>query len=309
MILITAPIHTHFLNVLDAHGLKYRYLPDIDFNTLQTDLSSVVGLVVSTHIPIDRKMLETASQLQWIARLGSGMEHIDVAFAESKGIRCISSPEGNRRAVAEHAMGLLLSVVRNINACQNELKQFQWLRDKNRGMELEGKTVGIIGFGNTGSTFGRLLAAFGMQVLAYDKYRQVQTEYNIKEATLSEIMEQADVISLHLPYTMETHYLAGADFFRMLKCKPIILNTSRGSVLDAQALCDALDEGLISGAGLDVLENEKPESFNSAERVLFERLIHDRRIVLTPHIAGYTRESPRKMAMVILEKLGLTSPE
>jgi D-3-phosphoglycerate dehydrogenase len=108
---------------------------------------------------------------------------------------------------------------------------------------------------------------------------------------------------------METHYLAGADFFRMLKCKPIILNTSRGSVLDAQALCDALDEGLISGAGLDVLENEKPESFNSAERVLFERLIHDRRIVLTPHIAGYTRESPRKMAMVILEKLGLTSPE
>jgi D-3-phosphoglycerate dehydrogenase len=309
MILITAPVHIHFLNVLDANGMEYRYVPEMHYDALRTEITSAVGLVVSTHIPIDRTMLEGAAQLQWIARLGSGMEHIDVSFAESKGIRCISSPEGNRRAVAEHAMGLLLNVVRNINACQDELRQLHWLRDKNRGMELEGKTAGIIGFGNTGSSFGRLLAAFGMHVLAYDKYREIPPEHLIRSATLSELMEQADVISLHLPYTPETHYLAGVDFFQALKRKPIIINTSRGSVLDAYALCDALDAGLVSSAGLDVLENEKPNSFNSKERALFERLIHDRRIVLTPHIAGYTRESPRKMAMVILEKLGLASPE
>jgi D-3-phosphoglycerate dehydrogenase len=309
MILITAPIHNHFLHVLDARDMEYRYVPEMDYDSLRSEITSAVGLVVSTHIPIDRSILERAPLLQWIARLGSGMEHIDVAFAESKGIRCISSPEGNRRAVAEHAMGLLLNVVRNINACQNELKQFQWLRDKNRGMELEGKTAGIIGFGNTGSSFGRLLAAFGMQVLAYDKYREVMPMPNIQSASITELMEQADVISLHLPYTPETHYLAGSDFFQALKRKPVIINTSRGSVLDASALCDALDAGMISGAGLDVLENEKPNLFNSEERGLFERLIYDPRIVLTPHIAGYTRESPRKMAMVILEKLGLTSPE
>jgi D-3-phosphoglycerate dehydrogenase len=289
--------------------MEYCYVPDMNYSDLRNQIGEAVGMVVSTHIRIDRDILQKANQLQWIARLGSGMEHIDVAFAESKGIRCISSPEGNRRAVAEHAMGLLLNVVRHINTCQDELKNFQWLRDKNRGMELEGKTAGIIGYGNTGSTFAQLLSAFGMKVLAYDKYRDVQPEQNIVPATLSEVMDKSDVISFHLPYNSETHYMAGADFFQDLKQNPVIINTSRGSVLDTLALCEALDQGLVSGAGLDVLENEKPDTYDSNERALFNRLVHDSRIVITPHIAGYTRESPRKMALIILEKLGLESPE
>lgn len=309
MVLITAPVDPHLIHVFDAHGMDYRYVPDMNYAELRKQIGDVVGLVVSTHIPIDRAVLQDANQLKWIARLGSGMEHIDVAFAESKGIRCISSPEGNRRAVAEHAMGLLLNVVRHINACQDELKQLQWLRDKNRGTELEGKTAGIIGFGNTGSTFGRLLAAFGMNVLAYDKYQAVQPEHNILPATYSEVMNESDVISFHLPYNSETHYMAGADFFQGLKRKPVIINTSRGSILDTFALCQALEQGLITGAGLDVLENEKPDTYDPKERALFNWLLQDSRVVLTPHIAGYTRESPRKMAQIILEKLGLESSE
>jgi D-3-phosphoglycerate dehydrogenase len=309
MVLITAPVHPQFLQVLDLHGMVHRYVPDMKYADLIKQIEDAEGLVVSTHIPIDREILQNANRLKWIARLGSGMEHIDVALAESKGIRCISSPEGNRRAVAEHAMGLLLNVVRHINACQDELRQFKWLRDKNRGIELEGKTAGIIGYGNTGSTFARLLAAFGMKVLAYDKYRNVQSEHNITPATFSEVMNQSDVISFHLPYNAETHYMAGADFFKGLKRKPVVINTSRGSVLDTLALCHALDQELVSGAGLDVLENEKPHTYDPQERELFNRLLHDNRVIVTPHIAGYTQESPQKMAMIILEKLGLGFPE
>ena len=305
MILITAPIHPVFLEVLDTKGIVYRYVPDMTYLRLESEIVTCTGLVVSTHIPIDQNLMDRAHQLKWIARLGSGMEHIDVKYAEAKGIRCISSPEGNRRAVAEHAIGLLLNLVRNIHASQSGLLQHLWLRDQNRGIELEGKSAGVIGYGNTGSEMGKLLSAFGMNVLVYDKYRAVESIGTIKASSLNEIMEEANVISLHLPYTPETHHLVNDDFFRALKHSPVLINTSRGSIVNTSSLLHALDCGMISGAGLDVLENEKPDSFNVDERVVFDRLMQHAQVIITPHIAGYTQESPKKMARVILEKLGL----
>jgi D-3-phosphoglycerate dehydrogenase len=183
--------------------------------------------------------------------------------------------------------------------------QYKWLRNQNRGIELEGKTAGVIGYGNTGSEMGKLLSAFGMNVLVYDKYRAFESIGTIKASSLHEIMEEANVISLHLPYTPETHHLVNDDFFRALKHSPVLINTSRGSIVNTSSLLHALDSGMISGAGLDVLENEKPSSFNAEERVIFDRLMQHAQVIVTPHIAGYTLESPQKMARVILEKLGL----
>jgi D-3-phosphoglycerate dehydrogenase len=304
MIIITAPVHPVMIETFEKHSMQYLYVSDIDNEELYSLIEGATGLVVATR-RIDQKMIAKAVRLKWIGRLGSGMEMIDVTFAKARNIQCISSPEGNRRAVAEQALGMLLSLMHNIRKSADEVRSGKWLRNENRGTELGGKVVGIIGFGNTGSEFARLLSSFDVKVLALDKYKSGYGNQIVKEASLDEILTTADIISFHLPYNEETRYFGDESFFKKLNRKPILINTSRGKIIKTTALIEALKSHQISGAALDVLENEQLDSYNSAEKEMFDFLTEQQNVLVTPHIGGYSFESFYKMSAVLLEKLGI----
>lgn len=304
-ILISAPVHPVLKEFFHSKGFDVLIEPAISYDELLKQIGMVEGLVVTTRLKIDRTMIDAAKQLKWIGRLGSGMELIDADYAESKGIRCISTPEGNRNAVAEHTLGLLLGLLNNIPRAFNEVANGVWKRNENRGIELRGKTVGVIGFGNTGSSFAKLLASFDVKVMAYDKYKKGFSAGNVVESDLHDIYREADVISLHIPLTGETKHFVNDAFFEGLSKEIFLLSTCRGPVMDTAALIRAIEGGRLRGVALDVLENEKLDTYTELEQKQFDFLTHRPDVIVTPHIAGYSAEAYKGMCDILLDKLQL----
>ncbi len=264
------------------------------------------GLVLRSKFKITKEIIDSAKKMKCIGRAGAGMENIDVAYAESKGIKCVSAPEGNRDALAEHTLGMLLMLFNKLNIVDKEVRNGIWLRSENRGVELLGKTIGIIGYGNMGSAFAKRLQGFGCNVLVYDKYKKGYGTDFILESTLEQLYNECDIVSLHIPLTEETNYLVNTDFINRFKKNIYIINTARGKCLNTADLVLAITSGKVLGACLDVLEYEsvsfeKLDSTKLPEPMQY--LIKSDKVVLSPHIAGWTHESNYRISKIIAEKM------
>ncbi len=270
------------------------------------ELTDAHGIVIRSRFTMDETFLKDALQLKFIARSGAGMENIDEAYCEKRGIVLYNAPEGNRNAVGEHALGMLLSLMNKLHTADREVRSGKWDREGNRGVELDGKTVGIIGYGNNGSTFAKKLLGFDVTCLAYDKYKSGFGDAFVRESTLEELLEQSDVISFHIPQNEETLWMFNSAFVERL-AKPIwLLNLSRGKIVETKALVGGLKNGKILGAGLDVLEYEKSsfESFFEQELPAdFKYLLESDKVILTPHVGGWTHESYYKLSAVLADKI------
>ncbi len=304
-VIITAACHPVLPQSLLHAGFEVINAADFDEVELRQVIGDAEGLVVTTRIKVGATLLNAAANLKWIGRLGSGLELIDLPYAKSKGIVCYSTPEGNATAVGEHALMLLLSGMRHLIKANKEVKNAEWIRSANRGTEVHGKTLGIIGYGHTGAAFAKAASGLGMRIMAYDKYKFGFSIPGLAEVTQQAIQEEADFISFHVPHSSENLHICDEDFLNQLKRKPFIINTSRGSVIHQAHLLAALRSEQVCGAALDVLENEKLDNFSEQESEIFKALNLLPQVTITPHIAGYTHEAYYKMSAFLLQKLGI----
>lgn len=303
------------LHIDSNHPLLWEQLEqagfqnEADFTSSKQEIEAKIhnyhGIVIRSRFKIDQTFLDKATNLQFISRVGAGLESIDCEYANEKGIQLIAAPEGNANAVGEHALGMLLSLFNQLNKANNEVKSGQWIREGNRGHELEGKTIGIIGYGNMGKSFAKKLRGFDVTVLCYDILPNVGDE-NAIQVTLVELQEQADVISLHTPWTPQTDKMINAEFINQFKKPFWFINTARGNSVVTEDLVEALKTGKIQGTGLDVLEYEKGSFetlFEGEKPEAFAYLLQADNVLLTPHIAGWTVESHQKLAQTIVDKI------
>lgn len=301
-VLVVDSVHPCLFEILKTEQVELDYKPDIKPDAVLSIIENYEGLITNSKLRINRAFLEKARRLEFAIRAGSGLDIFDLEAAEELGVKCYNTPEGNKDAVAEHALGFLLALLNNICKANNEVRNWNWQREENRGKELNEMTVGIIGFGQNGSAFARLLAAMGCKVLAYDKYKTGFSEVGIEEVEMEAIFAQADVLSLHIPLTSETKNLIDLKFLERFQRKIHFINCSRGKTVSLKDLNLAFDQGLILGAALDVLENESFEKLEEMEKNTLKSLF-SKNVIFTPHIAGWTIESKRKISECLAAKL------
>jgi len=300
-ILIVDDIHPIFMERAEALGYTCDYQPLIKPAEALEIIGNYAGLVIRSKFNVDRKVIDAAASLRFVCRAGAGMDNIDEAYAAEKNITLINAPEGNMDAVGEHAVGMLLALMNNFRTADAEIRNGSWLREANRGYELKGKTVGIIGYGFMGSSFAKKLSGFGVDVIAYDKYKTGFSDRYAREVSMEEIVKSSDVLSLHIPLTAETDGLVNEEYLFHFKKPIFFINTSRGKTAKVQAVLNAIKQGKILGAGLDVLEVERFPSL--VEQEWFDQLRQSGKVLLTPHVAGWTFDSYRKISEVMAEKL------
>lgn len=302
-VLFIDTVHPILWERLRAAGYACVDATTLDFDACKKAAEDAIGIVIRARFRMDEKFLESAQNLQFIARSGAGMENIDVAYCSKRGIQLFNAPEGNRNAVAEHALGMLLNLFRNINTGDGEVRRGIWNREGNRGIELDGKTIGIIGYGNNGTAFTKKLSGFDVRVLVYDKYKNVPNLGQVEAATMQDIFEEADIVSFHIPQNEETLYWANSTFFDSFR-KPIyLLNMSRGKIVKTTDLLDAIDQGKVLGACLDVIEFESASFAQVEQNETLNRLLNHRKVLLSPHIAGWTHESYFLLSDVLADKI------
>lgn len=289
---------------LEQQGYSINYQSNLSRQALLGEASRYEGIITSTKITFDREMLDACSHLKWIGRMGSGMELIDLVCAQEKGIFCCSSPDGNANAVAEQALGMYLSLQHNIFKSNTELKKGIWLRDENRGTEIEGKTAGIIGLGHNGYRFAEKLSLLGMKVLAYDiEQKEIKSGNIIQVDTLSAIQSAADLISFHVPYNPLTHHYFNHDFLEKMQQPFVLLNLSRGKVVAQSAVSEGLKTGKIKGAALDVWEKEPLHKMSPEMQAEAQELLAHPHFIGTTHIGGYSHEATYKMSLILKQKI------
>lgn len=287
-------------------GYECEDISHLDRNSTKRLISKAFGLVIRSRLKIDEDLLQHASSLKFIARTGIGLEHVDLEYTEERGIKVFNSPEGSRVTVGEHAVGLLLSLMNHLAWADQEVRSGKWVREANRGTEIKGKTIGIIGYGNTGQAFAKRMSGFEARVLAYDKFKENFGDEFAEAVSLEEIQEKADIISFHIPYSRENHYLVCKSYLEAFQ-KPIFLvNTSRGLILNTADLVVQMEKGKVKGAALDVLEYEEMSFAHLALENLpapFQYLRKAKNVVLNPHIAGWSHEAKKAHAEVLLQKI------
>lgn len=299
-------IHPILADRLSAAGFKCSFQTKTSFEDLVPHLFDAIGIVIRSRFTVDKEFLKHCPGLQFIARSGSGLENIDTVRCEELNIRLYNSPEGNKNAVAEHALGMLLNLMNRINKADQEVRNGLWLREDNRGEELDGKTVGIIGYGNNGAAFAKKLSGFDIKLMAYDKYKTGFGNHFVQECTLEAIQQQADVLSFHIPQNNETKGYFDENFLDCMQKRFYLLNLSRGKIVSTKALVSGLQSGKIKGAGLDVLEFEQKSFESFFEQDLpqeFAYLIAQNNVCLTPHIGGWTTESYVALSSVLADKI------
>jgi D-3-phosphoglycerate dehydrogenase len=309
-VLFVDSVHPLIREELTAHGFLCDYFPDYTRRDFEGIIGQYYGIIIRSRIKIDKGLLDKATGLKFIGRVGSGMENIDQPYAVSKGVTCLNSPEGNRDAVGEHTLGMLLSLINHINRADMQVHDGKWIREGNRGMEIKGKTIGIIGYGNMGSAFAQRLKGFEANVISYDKYKRDYSDGNTTETCLEVIFETTDILSLHVPLTEETHYMVNSQFLSKFRKKIWLINTSRGSVVNTIDLSNQLKAGKLMGAALDVLEYEDSsfESLSANRKEELNSLLKADNVIITPHIAGWTTESNYKLAKVLVDKIKAAFP-
>jgi len=302
-ILVIDDVHRILTDGLLELGFQVNNQPDITRDELLNIINEYEGLVVRTKTIIDKKVLCKAVRLKIIARAGSGLDNIDTDFCDKNDIKYFNAGEANADAVGEQTLGMMLSLLSKIVKADDEVRKMIWDREGNRGVELKGKTVGIIGYGNTGKAVAKKLSGFDVQVLVYDKYLNNFSDAYAKEATMDEIFDQVDVITFHVPLTKETKYLVDKRYLNRFKKKVFLLNLSRGEVIKLDHLIEAMKQGKVISCALDVLENEKLTTMNNNEMQIFNALRDSSRTILTPHVGGWTSESYEKISRVLLDKI------
>jgi D-3-phosphoglycerate dehydrogenase len=307
-VLLIDTLHPSFKIKLEENGIECVEGYDWGRDETAGKIESFDGIAIRSRFKLDRSFLQKAKRVKCIGRAGAGMENIDLKAAEEFEIICLNAPEGNRDAVGEHAIGMLLALLNRLVIADREVRNGIWKREENRGIEIQGKVVGIFGFGNMGSAFGKKLRGFDCEIIAYDKYQRIdQQQYPfVKQVEMDELFERADILSLHVPLTPETSFLVNREFIAKFKKNIWLINTARGKVVNTEALVDAIQNGKVTGAALDVLEYESIsfEQLDAAKLPLpFQYLIQSDKVVLSPHIGGWTHESNEKIATILADKM------